>query len=277
MTNSIRTLLVFTLIAGCGLCQDQVQLEKERAMGSQWAKLTLTESRVADDAFVNAQVDRIGQELAQRCPSGRQIEVHVLVDSNPNAYALPGGFLFVNTGLIRRTDTESELAAVLAHLISRVKAGPAATHGVLGDARIPLIYMGGGRGHTYRPDSSELLVPLGFHRFNRPRVTAADEEGARCLASAMYDPEGVLRSLEKVRQSEAGRSEAAMRNSGHPPAAERIERVQAALDTVPPQTDRVVTTNRFVELKNRVELLYPPVRQRAKASGEPDGPPRLRR
>jgi predicted Zn-dependent protease len=266
----------FLLVAAHALCQQRdvepLSAEKERALGRQFAGMVLREATVVEDAAIHEQVNRIAQAVAARCLTGHPIEVHVLVSDGPNGYALPGGFLFLSTGRIRIADSESELAAVLAHLIAHTRRGP---HRLVGSVRpIPVIHAGGRYGHPYQRERTVPLPPsLGF----RESVISADTLGARCLADAAYDPQGAVRSIERIRRDEAGDDEDQLMRSTHPPAAERIEWVQAALDTLPPQSDPVVTTHGFGELKKRVEALYPR-RSATRAYDRRDGgPPRLRR
>src|SRR6266849_939071 len=123
-------------------------IEKEIALGKQLAQEVERQAKVVDDPIIAEYVSRVGQNLVRNSDAKVPFTIKVLDTEEVNAFALPGGFFFVNTGLILKTESEAELAGVMAHEIAHVAARHGtrqATRGeVMNLASIPLIFMGGG-------------------------------------------------------------------------------------------------------------------------------------
>src|SRR6202162_4250589 len=123
-------------------------LEKEIALGKQLAQEVERQAKIIDDPIVAGYGNRVGQNIARNSDAKVPFTIKVVEDESVNAFALPGGFFFVNTGLILSADNEAELAGVMAHEIAHVAARHGtrqATKAELGNpATIPLIFMGGG-------------------------------------------------------------------------------------------------------------------------------------
>src|ERR1700691_4195744 len=145
-------------------------LEKEIAIGKQLSLEVERQSKIVDDAVVAEYVNRIGQNLVRNSDAKVPFTIKVLDSEEVNAFALPGGFFFVNSGLILKADSESELAGVMAHEIAHVAARHGtrqATRGqLINIATIPLIFMGGWTGYAIRQGAG-LAIPLGFLDFTR--------------------------------------------------------------------------------------------------------------
>jgi len=173
-----------------------------------------------------------------------------------NAFALPGGFLFVNKGAILAADTEAELAGVMAHEIGHV----AARHGVeqaskatlANYAMIPLIFMTGGLGYiAYQ--AAQIGVPLTFLKFNRGMETEADKLGAQYLWSAGYDPNNFLSFFEKLEKKEKHKPGTLSKLFGtHPPTPDRIAKVHDLLARFPDRDEYTVSTSEFNKVKSRL-------------------------
>jgi Peptidase family M48 len=150
-------------------------LEKEIALGKQLAQQVERQSKLINEAVVAEYVNRIGQNLVRNSDAKVPFTIKVLEDPQVNAFALPGGFFFVNSGLILKADTEAELAGVMAHEIAHV----AARHGtrqatkaqIAQLATIPLIFMGGLRRteFTRRRDSWFRCPFSNFRETMKPR------------------------------------------------------------------------------------------------------------
>src|ERR1700733_9448860 len=145
-------------------------LEKEIALGKQLAQQVQRQSKVIDDPIVSEYVNRIGQNLVRNSDAKVPFTIKVLEDPTVNAFALPGGFFFVQTGLILKADTEAELAGVMAHEIAHVAARHGTRQATRGEiaqlATLPLIFMGGWTGYGIRQAAS-VLIPVGFLTFSR--------------------------------------------------------------------------------------------------------------
>src|SRR2546423_13717465 len=133
-------------------------IEKEIALGKQLAQEVERQAKIVDDAVVAEYVNRLGQNLVRNSDAKVPFTIKVLDSQDVNAFALPGGFFFVNSGLILKADNESELAGVMAHEIAHV----AARHGtreatkaqLVNYGTIPLIFMGGWAGYAIRQATS---------------------------------------------------------------------------------------------------------------------------
>ena len=132
-------------------------LEKEIGLGKQLAQEVERQAKIIDDPIIAEYVNRIGQNLVRNSDAKVPFTIKVLDSEEVNAFALPGGFFFVNSGLILKADTEAELAGVMAHEIAHVAARHGtrqATRGELAQIMtIPLIFMGGWTGYAIRQGS----------------------------------------------------------------------------------------------------------------------------
>ena len=176
-------------------------LNKEVALGRQLAADVDRQGKFIEDPVVTEFVNRVGQNIALHSDAKIPFTIKVLDSDDVNAFALPGGFLYVNKGAILAADTESELAGVMAHEIGHV----AARHGVeqaskatlANYAMIPLIFMTGGLGYiAYQ--AAQIGVPLTFLKFSRNVESEADKLGAQYMWAAGYDPNNFLSFFEKL-------------------------------------------------------------------------------
>src|ERR1017187_1868242 len=135
------------------------------------------ESRTVYDSAVAEYVNRLGQNLVRNSDAKGPFTIKVLDSDEVNAFALPGGFMFVNTGLILKAENEAELAGVLSHEIAHVAARHGTRQATRGElinyASIPLIFMGGWAGYAIRQGAG-LAIPLGFLQFSRNMEAEAD-------------------------------------------------------------------------------------------------------
>src|SRR5881227_831773 len=140
-------------------------LEKEIALGKQLAQEVERQAKIIDDPVIAEYVNRVGQNLVRNSDAKVPFTIKVLDSEEVNAFALPGGFFFVNSGLVLKADNEAELAGVMAHEIAHVAARHGtreATRGaIVNYATIPLIFMGGWAGYGVR-QAANLAIPMGF-------------------------------------------------------------------------------------------------------------------
>src|SRR5437870_7811889 len=152
-------------------------LEKEIALGKSLAQDVERQAKIIDDPVIAEYVNRVGQNLVRNSDAKVPFTIKVIDSEDVNAFALPGGFFFVNSGLILKADTEAELAGVMAHEIAHVAARHGtrqASRGTIANlATIPLIFMGGWTGYGIRQAAS-VLIPVGFLSFSRGFESEAD-------------------------------------------------------------------------------------------------------
>src|ERR1017187_2315746 len=155
-------------------------LEKEIALGKQLAQEVERQAKIVDDPIIAEYVNRVGQNLVRNSDAKVPFTIKVIDSEDGNAVALPGGFFFVNTGLILKADTEAELAGVMAHEIAHVAARHGtgnATRGMIANlATMPLIFMGGWTSYGIYQAAS-VLIPVGFLKFSRGMESEADMLG----------------------------------------------------------------------------------------------------
>jgi predicted Zn-dependent protease len=254
-------------------------LEKEIAMGKQLAQEIERQAKIVDDPVIAEYVNRVGQNLVRNSDVKVPVTIKVIDAEEVNAFALPGGFFFVNSGLLLRAETEAELAGVMAHEIAHIAARHGtrqATRGTVANlATIPLIFMGGWAGYGVRQAAS-VLVPMGFLKFSRGFESEADLLGLQYLYKAGYDPTAFVDFFEKL-QSDEKRKPGTMAKvfASHPPTDDRIKmsqkNIQEILEAKP---EYVVTTSEFNDVKFRLNQLL----NRRKVDDKEDANrPRLRK
>jgi predicted Zn-dependent protease len=231
-------------------------LNKEVGLGRQLAADVDRQGKFIDDPVVTEYVNRVGQNLALHSDAKIPFTIKVLDSDDVNAFALPGGFLYVNKGAILAADSEAELAGVMAHEIAHV----AARHGVeqaskatlANYAMIPLIFMTGGLGYiAYQ--AAQIGVPLTFLKFSRNVETEADKLGAQYLWAAGYDPNNFLSFFEKLEKKEKHKPGTLSKLFGtHPPTPDRITKVHDLLGRFPDRDEYTVTTSEFSKVKSRL-------------------------
>src|ERR1700726_5131316 len=145
-------------------------LEKEIALGKGLAQQVERQAKIINDPVIAEYVNRIGQNLVRNSDAKVPFTIKVIDAEDINAFALPGGFFFVNTGVLTNADNEAEMAGVMAHEIAHVAARHGTRQASRGEivnlASIPLIFVGGGIGYGVR-EAASVLVPVGFLKFSR--------------------------------------------------------------------------------------------------------------
>jgi len=250
-------------------------LEKEIALGKQLAQQVQQQSKVINDPVVSEYVNRIGQNIVRNSDAKVPFTIKVLEDPVVNAFALPGGFFFVQSGLILKADTEAELAGVMAHEIAHVAARHATRQATRGEiaqlATIPLIFMGGAAAYGIY-QASGLLVPLTFLKFSRGQESEADFLGLQYMYKTGYDPNGFVDFFENIQTLEK-RKPGTMSKlfSTHPPTDDRIVKSQKEITDLKPRPEYVVTTSEFNDVKGRLAMLENQ-RRPDKETGDPNKP-----
>src|SRR5438309_2920672 len=211
-------------------------LEKEIALGKQLAQEVERQAKIVDDPVIAEYVNRVGQNLVRNSDAKVPFTIKVLDSEEVNAFALPGGFFFVNSGLILKADNEAELAGVMAHEIAHVAARHGtrqATRGtIINYASIPLIFMGGWTGYAIRQGAG-LAIPLGFLTFSRGFEAEADMLGLEYMYKAGYDPTSFVDFFEKIQTLEKKKPGTLSKVfSTHPMTDDRIKTSQKTIQDI---------------------------------------------
>ena len=235
-------------------------LEKEIRMGKEYAQQVEASVKLVQDPVVNEYVNRIGQNLVRNSDARVPFTIKVIDSDEINAFALPGGFFYVNSGLILAADEEAELAGVMAHEIAHVAARHATrqmTRGQLANfATIPLIFVGGGIGYAISGAAS-LGLPLTFMSFSRGFEAEADYLGLEYMYKTGYDPQAFIAFFEKIQAKEKKKpGSLAKAFASHPQTPDRISKSQEEINNIlPARPEYVVTTSEFDDVKSRLALL----------------------
>ena len=254
-------------------------LEKEIALGKQLAQEVERQSKIIDDPVIAEYVNRIGQNLVRNSDAKVPFTIKVLDTEEINAFALPGGFFFVNSGLVLKADSESELAGVMAHEIAHVAARHGTKQATRGEiinlASIPLIFMGGWTGYAIQQGAS-LAIPLGFLNFSRAFEREADYLGLQYLYKTGYDPTSFVDFFEKIQSLQKKKPGTVSKVfSTHPMTQDRIKAAQREIQKIlVAKPEYVVNTSEFNDVKARLEMLH---NRRRLDTNDDSNRPRLRR
>ena len=182
-------------------------IDKEQALGRELSLQVEQQSKLFTDPVIDEYVNRIGQTLVRHSDAHVAFTIKVVDDEQVNAFALPGGFFYVNTGVLLAADDEAELAGVMAHEIAHVAARHATLNAtrqqIWNMASLPLIFVGGPVGLAIRQFSS-IAVPMSFLKFGRDAEREADFLGLEYQYASGYDPTAFVDFFEKLEADEKG-------------------------------------------------------------------------
>ncbi len=252
-------------------------LEKEIAIGKSMAQQVEAQSKLVDDPVISEYVNRVGQNLVRNSDAKVPFTIKVIDSDEVNAFALPGGFFFVNSGIIMEADEEAEMAGVMAHEIAHVAARHGtrqATRGELANyLTIPLIFLGGWAGYGIR-QAAGLAIPVGFMKFSRSFEREADELGLQYMYKAGYDPAAFVTFFEKIQAKEKRKPGTLGKLfSSHPQTPDRIAATQQEIARfLPARDEHIVTTSEFDDVKARLETLHNRRRLDDRGKGGSDRP-----
>lgn len=265
---------------GCGRgVGNWYSLDRQIAMGKEYSQQVESTSKLITDPVITEYINRLGQNLVRNSDSQVPFTIKVVDTDDVNAFALPGGFFYVDSGLIAAADNEAELAGVMSHEIAHVAACHAARENTRGQlmnlASIPLIFVGGGIGYAAQ-NLAGLAFPMTFLKFSRSFETEADFLGVEYMYKAGYDPLAFTSFFEKIKVLEKQRPGfVAKAFETHPQTPDRIAKSQKEIDTLlPPRDEYKVDTSDFQTVKARLSQ----IEDRHRIDGGNDGSrPTLRR
>ena len=275
VTLTAASLLAFTLLAADKKKKDPDEIgnrdvgkgvnfysvEKEIALGKGLAMDVERQAKIIDDPVIAEYVNRLGQNLVRNSDAKVPFTIKVIDTEEVNAFALPGGFFFVNSGLILKADTEAELAGVMSHEIAHVAARHGTRQATRGEiaqlATIPLIFMGGWTGYGIQQAAS-VAIPIGFLSFSRGFESEADLLGLEYMYKSGYDPAAFVDFFEKIQSLEKKKpGTMAKVFSTHPMTDDRIKVAQKNIqEYLKERPEYVVTTSEFNDVKTRLMAMH---------------------
>jgi predicted Zn-dependent protease len=267
-------------VGGRGL-GDWYSTDTEIKMGKQYAMMVEQTARMIQDPVINEYVNRIGQNLVRNSDAKVPFTIKVIDSDEINAFALPGGYFYVNSGLILAADEEAELAGVMAHEIAHVAARHAMQQMTRAQyaqmATIPLIFVGSWGVYEAASLAINLALPLTFLKFSRNFETEADFLGLQYMYKTGYDPQAFVTFFEKIEaknKKQPGTLSKAF--ATHPPTPDRILKAQEEIRRIlPTQPQYVLDTSEFDSVKARLASIQN--RKKALPANNDNNKPSLRK
>ena len=243
---------------GCGRgVGNWYSIERQVADGRRYSQMIESQVKLVNDPVIAEYVNRIGQNIVRNSDAQVPFTIKVIDSDVVNAMALPGGFFYVNSGLILAADEEAEMAGVMAHEIAHVSAchyGREMTRAqLLQMASIPLIFIGGAIGYGAY-EASGLAIPMTFLKFSRTFEAQADYLGVQYMYRAGYDPSAFVSFFEKIQAMEKKKPGTLAKTfDTHPQTPDRIEKSQEEIRKIlPAKQEYIVTTSEFDDVKARL-------------------------
>jgi predicted Zn-dependent protease len=240
---------------------DWYSYDTEIKMGKQYAMMVESSARIMQDPVITEYVNRIGQNLVRNSDAKVPFTIKVIDSDDINAFALPGGFFYVNTGLILAADDEAELAGVMAHEIAHVCARHATREMTRANyaqmATIPLIFVSSWGIYEAASIAINIAMPLTFMKFSRGFEGEADYLGLQYMYKAGYDPQAFISFFEKIKAQEKKKpGTLAKAFATHPQTPDRIEKSQEEIRNIlPARPEYIVNTSEFNDVKARLASL----------------------
>lgn len=231
--------------------------EKEVQIGRQLALEVEQQAKMVDDPIITEYINRVGQNVVLHSDAKIPFTIKVIDSDEVNAFALPGGFFFVNKGLILAADNESELAGVMAHEIAHVAArhamenqgkGTLMNYGMLAG-----IIFGGPIASTVLQNGGSIFGALGMLKFTRGAEEEADRLGVQYLYASGYDPNGMSTMFEKLAaQNKKKPGTLAKLFSSHPQSLDRRDDSLSLVARFPEKEEYIISTSEFQRVKSHL-------------------------
>ena len=251
-------------------------LEKEIALGKQLAEDIERHSKIVDDPVISEYVNRVAQNIARNSDLEVPLYVKVIDSDEVNAFALPGGYFFVNTGLVHLAESEAELAGVMAHEIAHIAARHGTRQASKGQianlATIPLVFLGGGWAAYGIKQAANFIIPVTFLKFSRNFEKEADLLGIQYLWKSGYDPTAMIAFFERLqsqkKKKDGGGFSALFRS--HPLTEKRIKLAQEAIDQIlPDRPEYALGGSEFTRVKDELINVTSSARRQVKDPNRP--------
>ncbi len=234
--------------------------EKEVQIGRQLAMEVEQQAKMVEDPVVTEYVNRVGQNVVLHSDAKLPFTIKVIDSDEVNAFALPGGFFFVNKGLLLAADNEAELAGVMAHEIAHVTArhamenqgkGTLLQYGMLAG-----ILFGGGIASAVLQNAGGITQALAFFKFSRNAEGEADRLGVQYLYASGYDPTAMSTMFEKLAsQNRKKPGTLSKLFSSHPQSVDRRDESLALVSRFPEKEEYTISTSEFQRVKNQLMRL----------------------
>ncbi|MFB3918043.1 MAG: M48 family metallopeptidase [Terriglobales bacterium] len=246
---------------GIGNGVNMYSLERERDLGKALAQEVNRSTRFVSDEVVVNYINRLGQTIVRNSDARVPFTIRVVDNDEVNAFALPGGFFYINSGLILAANSEAALVGVMAHEIAHVAARHATKAytraQIYNLASIPLVFIGGPVTYALR-QAMGIGAPLSIMKFSRDNEREADLLGIEYAYVCGYDPAELVHFFETLRlkEKQKKRNLIAKAFATHPMTDERVKRAQREIETMLPAKDAyIVTTSEFEQMKARLAKL----------------------
>ncbi len=231
--------------------------EKEVRQGREAAAEVDRQAKFIEDPVITEYINRVGQNIVLHSDAKVPFTIKVIDSDEVNAFALPGGFFYVNKGLLLAADNEAELAGVMAHEIAHV----AARHAVENQAKATLleyaalggsIFLGGIPGLIYQNTAGIGLLGI-FLKFSRGAEEEADKLGVQYMYAAGYDPSAMATMFEKLEAKNKKKPGFIARAfATHPAPPDRRASALALAARFPEHEEYVISSSEFQKVKNRL-------------------------
>lgn len=231
--------------------------EKEVQIGRQLALEVEQQAKMVEDPMITEYVNRVGQNVVLHSDAKIPFTIKVIDSDEVNAFALPGGFFFVNKGLILAADNEAELAGVMAHEIAHVAArhamenqgkGTLLQYGMLAG-----ILFGGGIASGILQNTAGITQALAFFKFSRGAEGEADRLGVQYLYASGYDPNGMSTMFEKLAsQNKKKPGTLSKLFSSHPQSLDRRDESLSLVARFPEKEEYIISTSEFQRVKGHL-------------------------
>lgn len=259
MKRSISALAIITLLAlGCGGSGGDfnlISVEEEWQLGAQLSQDIAKQLRFNDDPAINSYVRSVGQRIVAQTPyANLPWEFHVVQDPEINAFAIPGGHVYINTGLIAAAKNASELAGVMAHEISHVVARHSTEQisRQYGLSVLAGVVLGQNPG-VLQELAAQIIAGGALAKYSRAAESEADELGVKFMYAAGYNPRGMVTMFQTLlaqQRSNPGRVEKFF--ASHPTTESRIRETEARVAKLPERTGLITDEAEFQQIHRRL-------------------------